>query len=230
MKNMIKYQEIDQEIERLNGEIDQNIDRKNAIKMQNLLRDYQSKLMEIGQKANSMNEEFEKYNNIFGQMKENLDVVSKNLAVKDEKKIDGLIEANDAITNNLLRLEKKLASIIKECSNIQTEYTNIMKNARTAKNNLEKHKESYAKAKVETEKKIEELKKELEKLEKTVDKQLLSKYKHKRSEKQNVFVEEIGGKCGGCRMEISASKKSTLKADGMIDCENCGRVIYSKNN
>lgn len=229
MKNMIKYQELDQEIARLLGEIDQNADRKNAIKMQNLLRDYQSKLMEISQKATEMNAEFEKYKGIFNQMTENMEVVKKNLTVKDEKKIDGLIEANDAITNNLLRLEKKIAGIIADCTNIQNEYNNIMKNARTAKSNMEKHKDNYAQFKAQTEKKIEEIKKELEKLEKVVDKTLLSKYKHKKSEKQNVFVAEIGGKCGGCRMEISAIKKSKLKDDGMIECENCGRVIYVTN-
>ena len=43
-----------------------------------------------------------------------------------------------------------------------------------------------------------------------------------------VFVELTATKCGGCRMEISVSKQAKLKADGMIECENCGRIIYVK--
>lgn len=228
MKNMLKYQEIDQEIARLESEMNQNGDRKNAIKFQNLLRDYQAKLMELNQKAKSLNEEFDKLRGVFNQMAENLEVVGKNLAVKDEKKIDGLIDANDAITNNLMRLEKKISSIVAGCTTVQNDYNTIMKNARTAKTNMEKFKESYATAKEAIEKQIVELKKEQEKLEKVADKTLLGKYKHQRSEKPNVIVAEIGGKCGGCRMEISAIKKSKLKADGMIECENCGRIIYTK--
>ena len=56
----------------------------------------------------------------------------------------------------------------------------------------------------------------------------LQKYKQQRNEKSNVFVLEINGKCGGCRMEISAQKKAILKAEGRIECENCGRIIYTK--
>lgn len=228
MKNMLKYQELDQEIVRLESELSQNGDRKNAIKMQQLLKDYQSKLIEINKKMASLQDEFEKYRCIFDQMVENLGVVLKNQDSKDEKKLTGLIEANDAITNNLLRLEKKISAIVNDCNSIQNEYNTIMKNARSAKTNLEKYKENFAITKSETEKKIEEIKKELEKIEKVANKSLLAKYKQKRSDKANVFVQDINGKCGGCRMEISAVNKSKLKAEGMIECENCGRIIYIK--
>lgn len=228
MKNMIKYQEMDQEIVRLEGELNQNVDRKNAIKAQQSLKDYQAKLIELNEKTKKLFAEFEGYKKVFNQMADNMEVVNKNLAQKDEKKIDGLIEANDAITNNLIRLEKKIASVIAECTAVQNEYNNIMKNARTVKTSLQKYKESFATAKAETEAKIAEIRSQMENLAKTVDSKLLQKYKQKRAEKTNVFVPEISGKCGGCRMEISASKKSKLKNDGMIECENCGRIIYCK--
>jgi predicted nucleic acid-binding Zn-ribbon protein len=77
--------------------------------------------------------------------------------------------------------------------------------------------------------KIAELKEKLSEQAKKVDKTLLAKYKQKSAERINVFVEEVAGKCGGCRMEISASKLNTLKANGFIECENCGRIIYTKN-
>jgi len=228
MKNMLKYQELDLEIARLESELAQNSDRKNAIKLQQLLKDYQAKLLELTEKSKNLSADYENLKGIFNQMTENLEVVNKNISLKDEKKIDGLIEANDAITNNLLRLEKKISQIIVDCTNVQNDYNAIMKNARSAKTTLDKHKESFATAKSETEKKIEEIKVELEKLAKTADKTLMAKYKQKRGEKSNVFVPEINGKCGGCRMDISAIKKSKLKADGMIECENCGRIIYTK--
>lgn len=228
MKNMLKYQEIDQEIFKIESELNQDADRKNAIKFQNQLRDYQTKLIELNDKSRALGEDYDKLRVVFNQMAENLEVVNKNLAVKDEKKMDGLIEASEAITNNLLRLEKKLMAIVSDCTNVQNDYNNIMKSARTAKTNMEKYKDIYAGKKADAENKIAGLRSEQEKLEKSVDKTLLAKYKHQRTEKQNVFVAEIGGKCGGCRMEISAIKKSKLKDQGMIECENCGRFIYTK--
>ena len=228
MKTMLKYQELDGEIARLNGELQANEGRKNAIKMQATLKDYQAKLLELNKKAQSLTQEFDKYREIFNSMAENLEVVNKNLEQKDEKKLEGLIEANDAIANNLIKLEKKISAVVSECDKVQTEYQNIMKSARVAKTSLEKYKAEFSEAKTETEAKIAKIQDELASLEKTADKTLLQKYKQKRAEKINVFVLEINGKCGGCRMEISAEKKAKLKADGRIECENCGRIIYTK--
>lgn len=228
MKTMLKYQELDGEIARLNNELQANEGRKNAIKMQQALKDYQVKLLELNKKASNLTQEFDKYREIFNSMAENLEVVNKNLEQKDEKKLEGLIEANDAIANNLLKLEKKITTVLEECDKVQAEYQNIMKSARLAKTNLEKYKAEFSEVKAATEQKIAEIQAELQRLEKTADKTLLQKYKQKRAEKVNVFVLEINGKCGGCRMEISAEKKAKLKAEGRIECENCGRIIYTK--
>lgn len=228
MNKILKYQELDLEIARLEGELGENQDRKNAMKMQQLLKDYQAKLIELNKKAKELDGGYQKCKEVFNQMSSNLELINKNVASVDEKKIDGFIEANEGVLGNLIKLEKKLLAATNECTNIQTEYTNIMKGARTAKTNLEKHKADFARAKQDTENKIDEKKKELETLSKSIDKNLMAKYKQKRNEKTKVFVPEISGKCGGCRMEISVSKQSKLKADGMIECENCGRIIYIK--
>lgn len=228
MNEILKYQELDLEIVRLEGEIGENSDRKSALKMQQYLKDCQAKLIELNQKAKEIDDTYKKYKEIYNQMAQNLELINKNLDCKDEKKIAGLIEANDAITNNLVKLESKISTIIKECTAIQTEYASIMKNARSAKSNMQKYKENFESAKQKIEVEIATKKKELESIGKKVDKALLAKYNQKRSEKSNVFVPEIKGRCGGCRMEIPVSKLSLLKSAGMIDCENCGRVIYNK--
>ena len=197
--------------------------------MQQLLKDYQSKLIELNKRAQDLDNGYNKCKEVFNQMANNIEVISKNIGSADDKKLDGLIDANEAVLGNLIKLEKKLLAVSNECNSIQTEYNNIMKNARSAKTSLEKYKESYGKSKQDLEDKIQEKKKELEALAKKVDKTLMQKYKQKRTEKTKVFVPEINGKCGGCRMEISVSNQAKLKANGMIECENCGRFIYVKS-
>ena len=64
-----------------------------------------------------------------------------------------------------------------------------------------------------------------------IDAKLFEKYAQKREGKHfPVFVALAANKCGGCRMEISASKLSSMKTNqyGVIECENCGRYIYQK--
>ena len=91
--------------------------------------------------------------------------------------------------------------------------------------------EKYTKLKTELEPKINALKSDLAKIQKDVDSKLLQKYNQKRENKIfPVFVSLADNKCGGCRMEISASKLGTMKKNdfGVIECENCGRIIYTK--
>ena len=228
MEEILKYQDIDSEIKKIEAQIADNTNRKNAIKMQQFLKDAQSKLVELEKRANDTIKAYNQYKEIYNKMAKNLEVAEKNAGSEDIAKSEGLLDAIETITNNLAKLDKEMASVIANCTSIQNEVSSIMKSARTAKSNMQKYKEEFAKYKAEMDEKIAELKEQLAKQAKRVDKTMLAKYKQKSQEKTNVFVPEVSGKCGGCRMEISASKLNTLKADGFIDCENCGRVIYLK--
>ena len=228
MQEILKYQEIDSEIKKLEAQIADNVNRKNAIKMQQFLKDAQSKLVEFEKRADDTIKAYNQYKEIYNKMAKNLEVAEKNSSSEDITKSEGLLDAIDTITSNLSKLDKEMASIVANCTSIQNEVTSIMKSARNAKANLQKYKDDFAKDKEEMDAKIAVLKEDLAKQAKKVDKTLLAKYKQKSAEKANVFVAEVSGKCGGCRMGISASKLNTLKADGFIECENCGRIIYQK--
>ena len=123
-------------------------------------------------------------------------------------------------------LDKEIATIVSNANNVQNEYNAIMKNARSAKANMQKYKDNYNTAKAEADAKIADKKAELAKQGAKVDKALLAKYKQKSAEKKRVFVPLVAGKCGGCRMEVSAGKLNVLKSSKFIECENCGRIIY----
>lgn len=228
MEEILKYQDIDSEIKKIEAQIADNASRKNAIKMQQFLKDAQGKLVELGKRADDTIKAYNQYKEIYNKMAKNLEVAEKNAGSEDIAKSEGLLDAIETITSNLAKLDKEMASVIANCTSIQNEVASIMKSARTAKTNMQKYKEEFAKYKAEMDEKIAELKEKLAKQAKNVDKAMLAKYKQKSQEKANVFVPEVSGKCGGCRMEISASKLNTLKAEGFIECENCGRVIYLK--
>lgn len=228
MEEILKYQEIDSEIKKIEGQIAENTNRKNAIKMQQFLKDAQGKLVELEKRAGETIKAYNQYKEVYNKMAKNLEFVEKNSGSDDIAKSEGLLDAIETISSNLTKLDKEMSAIIANCAGIQNEVASIMKSARTAKANMQKYKEEFAKYKAEMDEKIAELKEQLAKQAKKVDKTLLTKYKQKSAEKVNVFVPEVSGRCGGCRMEISASKLNTLKSENYIECENCGRIIYVK--
>ena len=194
--------------------------------MQQYLKDCKEKLENLEQKAKDICDAYSKYKDIYNKMAQNIELISKNSSSEDVTKIAGLIDAGDSIVANLNKLDKEIKSIVVSCDNVQNEYQLIMKNARTAKSNMEKYKGNFSATRDGQEKIIEQKKKQLEELAKNVNKQLLSKYLQESKEKAKVFVPEVSGKCGGCRMEISAGKMNKLKSSNFIECENCGRIIY----
>ncbi len=228
MKELLSYQDLDIEIKKMERELQENSDRQNALKMQQYLKDCQAKLIQLGDKAQNIVNAYHQYKDVYTKMAQNVELISKNANSSDENKLNGLLDATASIIENLNKLEKEIASVIASCAALDNEQVSIMKNARTAKVNMEKYKENYASAKKIQEEAILAKKKKLEELGKTVNKDLLAKYKQRSAEKNKVFVPVVSGKCGGCRMEIPAGKMNILKTSKFIECENCGRIIYSE--
>ena len=228
MKDILNYQEIDVKLRGLQEQISQNEDRQNALKLQAFLKDSQAKLVALSEKSAKLNKDFVAYKKVYDKMIGNLDVVNKNLNTQDESKLDSLIEANETIYENLSKLETEISNIVKFCESIKNDYNNIMKNARNARTNMEKHKAAFQAFKTQKDAEIAELEKELAAAGTTVDKTLLAKYKSKSVDKMPVFVPLVSGRCGRCRMEVSAVGQNKLKNAKFIECENCGRLIYLK--
>ncbi len=226
MKEMLKYQDMDLEIKRLEGGLLDHADRKNALRMQHILKDCQAKLVELESKSKETLKAYNQYKSVYNNMAKNLEVIEKNADTDNISKIEGLVEAIDAIVGNLTMLDKEMATIINYAEGVQAEYNSIMKNARTAKASMQKYKESFNEAKQETEKLIQSKKSELQKQGGKVDSKLLQKYKQKATDNRKVVVPLVETKCGGCRMELSAGKLNILKTQKVIECENCGRIIY----
>jgi len=72
---------------------------------------------------------------------------------------------------------------------------------------------------------------DLKKMESAINKELLERYKKRRSsEKSGKYVDIVvatsGNRCGGCHHEMPTLLVHKIKTDGYIVCENCGKIIY----
>ncbi|MBP5352464.1 MAG: hypothetical protein J6Y91_01700 [Alphaproteobacteria bacterium] len=68
---------------------------------------------------------------------------------------------------------------------------------------------------------------ELAEIEKTVDAELVARYKDKRGKKIfPVIYAARDNVCGACNMELPKSVLSRLKGGEVIECDQCGRLLY----
>lgn len=72
--------------------------------------------------------------------------------------------------------------------------------------------------------------KKMEELEKRVNPTLMNRYKRVRLHHNMPVVEVRDGKCSGCNMSLpSLSIRRLVSEDMILECDNCGRLLYADN-
>lgn len=70
--------------------------------------------------------------------------------------------------------------------------------------------------------------KKMEELEKRVNPTLMNRYKRVRQHHNVPVVEVRDGKCSGCNMSLpSLSIRRLVSEDMILECDNCGRLLYA---
>lgn len=227
MQEIIKYQEIDAKLRKLESQLYSSANRKNASDMQQYLKDGQARLIKLEEVSKNLTEQYQKATKLYNDFVQKLETLSKNVESATEGKTEELEAMINSFNQTAETLDNNINILGGRMMNASKEFENIMNNAKKARHNLEIYKSAYNKEKEQLEPEINRLKEEKNKQKAKVDPKLLAKYNSKSESKIfPIFVPETKGRCGGCRMEIPAGKLSDLKSKGAIECENCGRFIY----
>ena len=202
LEKILDYQKTEAELISTENELLKSSDREKASEIQQVLKNQHSRLVALEKAA-------ERINLSYTKAKEKYQEYLKKLET----------------------LEKEISSMYTEVQQVSREYEDIIKKSKSDRLKFDKYKASYSKLKAEKEPIISELKAKLETMKKGIDERLFQIYSQKREGRLfPVFVALNATKCGGCRMEISASKLGAMNTNkyGVIECENCGRYIYKK--
>ena len=228
MQDIIEYQEIDAKLRKLESELRSSSNRKNAGDMQQYLKDGQAKLVKLEALAKTVSDQYNQATSLYNEFVNKLEALAKEAEKIDGAQMEALAGTLSKLSSTAENLDSHIAALQNKIVSINKEVESLMNNAKKAKHNLEIYKMNYNKEKEKVEPEINKLKAELEIVKKRIKPELLAKYTAKSEGKVfPVFVNALNGnKCGGCRMEISARKKSALKDKVFIECENCGRIIY----
>ena len=231
LENILEYQKTEAELIAIENEVSKSSDREKAAELQKRLQGYKAKLLELDKLAakaySAFNKAKEKYQEYLGK----LETLDKELETADETKVALYEKAYKDFHSIANSLEKDLSSMYNQIQQIDADYKALAEKSREDRTRFDKFKAAYTKLKTEKEPKINELKSNLDSMKKSTAEELLHMYMQKREGKVfPVFVMLNANKCGGCRMEVSASKLGAMSSNkyGIIECENCGRYIYKK--
>ena len=228
---ILEVQKIEGEILKLENDLSKSGDREKASMIQQELKNYHSRLVVLEENAKKVNAVYSKAVKKYQEYSDKLTELEKQIETVSTENYELYEKAYKDFSSIAVGLEKEITKLHNDIQQISHEYEEIIKLSKVGREKFDKYKEKYTKLKNEIEPKISALKTELSKVQKEVDSKILQRYMQKRENKIfPVFVKLVENKCGGCRMEISASKLGAVKSNELkiIDCENCGRLIYTK--
>ena len=145
----------------------------------------------------------------------------------DEKEVQFLIKKIDEILAKIKALNADAEKISKEMQSVVSEYEKIKKTTKVAQAQYKENADKYKQLEGTYQQEKESLESELKSLSKEVEPSLMERYLKKRADKMYPILYAVkNDACGACRMNLSMSDMNKLKNGEVIDCEQCGRMIY----
>ena len=228
MKNIIKYQEIDIELEKLKKKKNAFEELKVIERMKNIVKNAQNNSIKLESDAEELLSEYNRLKEAYKRQHTAIEkLVAKNVEKMNQEEVNTDLVAINSISSELFMIERNLNIVINKISQALRDFENNKKTAIMARNKHKEAKDSYTKKIEALEPKIQKLIQVLKELEPGLNHEIFTKYNsYKNDGIFPVFVNLNGDACGYCRMEIPKNKLDNLKKDSYIICEHCRRVVY----
>jgi len=231
LDNILEYQKKDAQLVALQKQLSESPAKKVVNQMVEYVRTAQQKLVKIEKRASELIVEFEDLKNQLETSSKRVDNIAKQrLESMGEKELKTCESDTVEINAEILNIEKNISNLSKRIATILTEFEDTKRQGNSAKKKHEQGLKTYNELAGKQEPVIRKLKNDLAALEKKVDPKMLAKYKELRGDKKfPIFVPLMSNSCGGCSMELPSSKLDKIRENGMLECENCHRIIFVKD-
>ena len=135
----------------------------------------------------------------------------------------------ERLNREVTAIEKDLKQTFTTLERQIAEYQKTRQVAVKAKKEYDQVKEICIKECDDVQKELDNFDRQLGELEKNVDPKLMTRYKRARQHYGTPVVPVKDGKCSGCNMSLPMAVIKKLNGqDAIMECENCGRILYQK--
>ncbi len=229
LQKILEYQKIDMEKFKMEKEIEENKDRIAVLKLQQNIKSIESTLIKMDKDVAEYKTFLKKLSDKISECSKKVtELVNRAEIAEKQDEFDDIMVNADKVMEIVLSyekeadaLKKKLDSLNKTYKELKNQYVENLGYHSEAKNKFNVYKKSI-------EPKAVELIKRLDAASKDLSGDLFEKYKRLRNNKIMPAIVKLLGdsQCGGCFMELSVDCKTKLNANKIVECENCGRLIY----
>ncbi len=231
VEKLLNYQKADAELREIEKSLSESVERKKAMSAKKYIDGVVENVNKLDDRAAELLSAFEQAINEQLKLKEQEEELSHALdESEDEKAVSYLLKKAEELISKIKALGEKASKIEKEIQAVYKEYVTIRNTTKVAQEQYNEYGNKYSELKKQVKDKKEGIEKQLEKLKNEVAPELMERYLRKRNSDKMypVVFEARGNACGACNMELPANELNKLKKGEVIECGNCGRMIYQK--
>lgn len=232
---LYEYQQADMQLEAYETQLKNTPTRKQLIKLQNYLKKQQAVLREMENRTLVEQNSLLEIDAQYDRMMELLNKKHKDIGQYEEL---GLDEMDYNVVKDLLHeYEMTYENIVKQkrrAVTVQAKAEESAARLKTILTHVSQAQKEFAELKTQHEEELRAGAEELDRLRKAaesaaskVEPALLARYNRIKQNRSMPVSLLKDGRCMGCNMELPSRDLAKLKkTDAIVECENCGRILY----
>jgi len=230
IEQLLAYQKADASLKEIEKTLSESVERKKAMSAKKYLDGVVENVNKLDARASELVFAYEQATQEQLKLKEQEEELVRALdEATDENAVNYLMKKVEELISKIKALGKKATMIENEIQGVMKEYSTIKNTSKAAQAQYSEYGVKYNELKKSLKEKKDAVDAELETLKAKVDKALMDRYLAKRNAKMYPIVYEVrGNACGACNMELPAAELNNLKKGEVVDCSNCGRMLYKK--
>lgn len=230
---LLEYQDIDLEKQQIENGLRTTDARQRFNKLSKLLKTQQATLKKLTDDLEAIEETAKRLNRDYQAAAKRLELESSELEILEGDEETTAAEMTE-FRQDIERLNKELVAIEKELKQTfalldqqVAEFQKTRQIGSKAKKEYDQVREICLKERDDAQKELDALDADMAQKERRIDPKLMARYKRARQHHGTPVVPVREAKCSGCNMELPTLALSRLLGNGaVIECENCGRLLY----
>ena len=232
---MLLYQQTEQKKLEAEQAVRSTPARQKLSRLHKVLKTQQATIQKLTEETETRLSQINKLSEQAKRLEERIELENSELATITGDEESTAAEMTD-LRVDIERLQKEINQVVREAKKLLSEAEKAAEEYRetnlTAKNAKKEYDQVRAVCEKERDDSAEMLAsfdEKLEQIRKDVDPALFQRYEKVKQHYAAPIVPVIGGKCSGCNMSLPMVMLKRLNApDAVLECENCGRILYSE--
>ena len=227
------YMQFDLEADKFGSDMRQSPKRQLLLKDRNFLKEQQTNIVKIENDVSTMNDrmeairdEVERLNKLLAEQRARLESEPPKTAEEIEERVTAI----EKVLESMKHYEQELSKMRKDADARDRQQKEIRVRAAKTKAEYDAVKLEYDKEYADDTVKLKNLRARAEAEEKKTDPADLEKYKSIKAHVTPPMAKMMNNQCSGCFMALPLGPLRDLKSgEHMVTCDNCGRILYAKD-